>query len=930
MWFKPSALTLALCAAGLSTAVSAAEPEAQQEGAKESLENVETISVRGIRRSLALSQAEKMENTSVVEAISAEDIGKLPDSSIAESIARLPGLTSQRLDGRSNVVSVRGLSPDFTTATLNGREQVTTGDNRGVEFDQYPSELMSGVVVYKTPDASVMAQAVGGTIDMQTIRPLDHGETSFNVSARGEYNDMGELNSDVSDSGYRFSVSYIDQFLDDTLGLSIGFAKMSSPNQEERTHIWGYPSDPKVGPPPAEGEEWETAPGAVMGGYKPYVRSSELERDSVMATLQFQPNDRINTVFDLFYSEFNDAQMLRGIELPLAWGGGVYLDPDYTLEDGLITEGTFHNVKGLVRNDYTETDASNLSLGWNLDYAVGDNWTINTDIAYSRAKRTFFALETYGGTGRGLANGAKDSLGFRMTDSGAVFSHLLDYSDPNLILLGAPQNWGDPEGNGRWDSQDGFLNNPDIEDELTSFRLEGERLFDSGAFSAIQFGVNYSEREKSKEDKGYFLTLNSYGQPGFEMGQQIPQQYLRGNASLDFIGLGNLIAWDPMALLNDGFYNVRDAASVEAWRAVNNWAVKEQVTTLYTKLDIDTEVGYRRLTGNVGVQLVHTDQSSDGNAVTVNPDGGLEVMPSSGGTDYWEVLPSANLGLEVADDQMLRFAVARTLARPRMDQMNAGLEIGFDKDKENSGDLDNSPWSGSGGNAELKPWMAWQFDLSYENYFSDQGYFAVAGYYKYLENYIYQQGKLHDFSDVMIPGYDPVLDQGFITTPQNGDGGHIWGFELSGSFGFGEWVPALDGFGTMLSYSYADSRVKEDSDSDPIQLPGLSKDVVNATVYYEKFGFQARTSVRYRSEFLGEVSSTTLQRDKRYVQAETIVDAQLAYDFSELGVEGLVILLQGNNLTDEPFVTYEGPDSRYIKDHQSYGRNFMLGFSYSF
>ena len=172
--YKLNLLTLALATAGFSATSHAAGQAAVDTKAKAE-EKVEVIQVSGIRRSLQMAQALKMESSSVVEAVSAEDIGKLPDMSIAESIARLPGLAAQRLDGRANVVSVRGLAPDFTTATLNGREQVTVGDNRSVEFDQYPSEMMNNVVVYKTPDASVMAQAIGGTIDMQTVRPLSYG-----------------------------------------------------------------------------------------------------------------------------------------------------------------------------------------------------------------------------------------------------------------------------------------------------------------------------------------------------------------------------------------------------------------------------------------------------------------------------------------------------------------------------------------------------------------------------------------------------------------------------------------------------------------------------------------------------------------------------------------------------------------------------------
>ena len=134
---------------------------------------VEEIVVTGIRRAIEASISAKASNTSIVEVISAEDIGKLPDVSIAESLARLPGVTSQRLDGRSQLISIRGLGPDFTTALLNGRELVTTGDNRGVEFDQFPSELLSSVVVYKTPDAALVGQGLAGTVDLRTIRPMD-------------------------------------------------------------------------------------------------------------------------------------------------------------------------------------------------------------------------------------------------------------------------------------------------------------------------------------------------------------------------------------------------------------------------------------------------------------------------------------------------------------------------------------------------------------------------------------------------------------------------------------------------------------------------------------------------------------------------------------------------------------------------------------
>ena len=218
---------------GLSTAAFAQAAAADEEDA---------IIVTGIRASIDNSTAQKKDNTSIVEVISAEDLGKLPDQSIAESLSRLPGLATQRLDGRANVVSIRGLAPDFTTTLLNGREQVSTNNNRGVELDQYPSELLSGALVYKTPNAKLIGQALGGTIDMQTIRPLAYGQSQLVIGARAEMNDLGKLNPDISDKGYRANIFYVDQNDDETVGWAIGYARMQSPTAEERWNAWGYPT----------------------------------------------------------------------------------------------------------------------------------------------------------------------------------------------------------------------------------------------------------------------------------------------------------------------------------------------------------------------------------------------------------------------------------------------------------------------------------------------------------------------------------------------------------------------------------------------------------------------------------------------------------------------------------------------------------------
>ncbi|MFM6950275.1 MAG: TonB-dependent receptor plug domain-containing protein, partial [Novosphingobium sp.] len=222
-----SAIALAISAVALPSTAFAQDTAAADA-------NDDAIVVTGFRASIDSSAAQKKSNTSIVEVVSSEDLGKLPDLSIAESLSRLPGLATQRLDGRANVVSIRGLAPDFTTTLLNGREQVSAGNNRGVELDQYPTELLNGAVVYKTPDAKLIGQALGGTIDMKTIRPIAYGKQQLVVGARAELNDLGKLNPDISNKGYRANIFYVDQNAEGTVGWAFGYARMQSPTQEER------------------------------------------------------------------------------------------------------------------------------------------------------------------------------------------------------------------------------------------------------------------------------------------------------------------------------------------------------------------------------------------------------------------------------------------------------------------------------------------------------------------------------------------------------------------------------------------------------------------------------------------------------------------------------------------------------------------------
>lgn len=871
------------------------------------------IIVTGFRASLANAIAAKKSSDMIVESISAEDIGKLPDTSIAESLARLPGLAAQREGGRSQSLSIRGLAPDFSTTLLNSREQVTTNDNRGVDYDQFPSEMMGQVNVYKTPSANLIGAGLSGTVDLRTVKPLEYGKRAIALNARAEILDAKKLNPDSDTVGYRFAGTYIDQFANDTIGIALSASLMKSPSQTERFEAWGYPTD--------------DSGTATIGGAKPYAISGDLERKSVSGTLEWRPSENISTSVDLFYSNFKDHQTKRGVELPLAWGNGVPLT-NIVVEDALVVGGTYSNVKGVVRNDIKNRDADLFAAGWNLK-AGNDVMRATMDFSYSKVDRKDLDVETYSGTGRGYiegstSRGATDTLAFEMTDRGSIFSGQLDYSDPSLIQLTSPQGWGGdiiPGG------QDGYYNNRSIKDELAAFRVGAERDL-GGIFRSVELGFNYTGRVKRLTPDEYFLGLkaNTDGTASVP----VPADLLyEGGANMNFLGLGHTLAYDIEGLLESGLYNrVRNP---NADVSTKGWRVREDVMTGYFQLNLDAPLGTSRLTGNIGVQLVNTDQQSDGMASS-GTGAGVQNMPFSDGASYFYALPTANFVIRGENDFIARLSAGRQLARARMNEMRASINYSFAQERALCPVLTCSPWTGDGGNARLRPWIADAVDVSLEKYFGQAAYVSAAGFYKKLKTYIYEQDVLMDFTGFPIRGNtEPVLRQGFVNIWSNGEGGDLYGFELTGSLPFENITPALEGFGVQGSYSYTESKIQPNPEDPAQPLPGLSKHVWNATAYFERSGFSVRGSVRHRSSFLAETKGFGGALERRYANGETMVDAQIGYEFQKgSALEGLSLLAQAYNLTNEPFSTYFIPDPRLVRDHEEYGRRFLFGVNYRF
>ena len=970
--FKPAVLSLAVSAAMFSGTTIA-----QQSATANAADDVEVIAVSGIRGSLIRAQAVKQDNKSIVEAISAEDIGKLPDSSIAESLARLPGLAGERVGGRTSGISVRGFKEDFTGTTLNGRELIGIGDNRGVEYDLYPSEIMTGATIYKTADGALTTQGIGGTVDLQTVRPLNAERT---LTINGSYEQAGNDsdNPEFDNTGKRFALSFVEKFADDTLGVAIAYANAESPNNQRKYGVWGYNAQ-------NAGSDF------VPAGLDLNNQSTLLDRETISTVIQWQPNDKLDIVVDVLDIEYSDSGVLRGFIEPFALetdanGNTVYQG------SGASVSGNQVNVNPVLRTDPLQKDGTLEAYGFNLNYAIDDTWSVEVDLAKSESSKRDLRAESYAGLARSgtLTTEELGTRSFQMSPDGVFFTGqtgLGAFSDPTALQLTGPQVWGGGmanigsqftssvlQANGEpfsyLNAQDGFMNYADFAEELTTAKFQVEGVLDGDLFTNVVAGVSISDRFKEKINKGLFATADSY-----PLSDSIPSEYVYGLANLSWAGLGQVVAYDGFAPYFDGTYSLNDAGLLEPDRLGDTFTVDERITTFFAKVDYETELGDMPVFGNVGLQYIRSDQSSSGfigvvgdNFAVCDDDNNGEVDDScriTAGDKYTHLLPSFNLTAEVADNQFVRVAASKTISRARIDQMRASGFVKFDQNIEliatpntlEAVEAYGSPWSKVTGNPTLRPLESNNFDVSYENYFDDEGYVSVAVFYKDLVNWTRDGNQVIDFTNdptndganYFIPGFhDRIVDidgtygpvntpysQGDLVTPpdfgaysffEDGLTGEVKGLELTANLPLNMVMQELDGFGVAASVTLIDAELENGA-----SIPGQSDSVTSLTAYYTNAGFEVRIAYTDREGY------TTYERGGSNKIAEasrddvSLLDAQISYDFSESDMEalqGLKLSLQGTNLGDEDETSRDG--NGLATTIRQFGPSYLLNVNYSF
>jgi len=685
---------------------------------------VQQVTVSGIRASVRNALAAKDASNSMVEIIASEDIGKLPDTTIAESLARLPGLSAGLDRGNASQIVARGLGPRFIGATLNGRELATSEPDRAVRFEQFPSESISGATIYKTQSAELVEGGIATTIDLQTVQPLKFNSRMASFKADALYYSMAKDIPGAKKVAPRLGGIYVDQFAGKTLGVALAFSYQDQPSVQKLVKHFGFNTFNPSGVSGNAKTPW---------GWEDAVKRGKNERASMLGKVEWKASPDALITSDIYYSRSD----IREPELS-HWSGGIgswegWQAPDYsnvTVRDGYVVGGTVRNV-GLTTNDALWTqDMYTLAGGLNGKFNIGE-WKVDADLFSSRSERE---------------SEWRDLRLF--SNNGATITFSLPGDGKYAYTWG--QDTGNPANFGNASLH--ISNYERLQDRLSGLHLNASRAVDAGWISKIKAGVRMTDREKRFEMANWEFAGTAIPGSAFE---SVPVPGLS-----TFLGVKDwtgtvLASFGQNAFNPDG--RPRDRLA--------GWVVKERNSAAYVQGDLEGELMGLSFRGNAGLRLVRTTQTGEGAQAL-----GGNITPTSVKSSYTEVLPSVNLifNMDEKQERQLRVSLGRAMARAPVDDLRGSRNLARPNEL-----LPNL--TGSAGNPELKPMMSNQFDLAYQWYFDKGSLLSGGVFYKQLSRYIGVSTV-----DTRVDGAPATL-----TRPVNGDGGNVRGAEFIYQQSFG-------------------------------------------------------------------------------------------------------------------------------------------------
>jgi iron complex outermembrane receptor protein len=896
VWLVPILLCCAAPVAAQPPAPPQEEPAqkppegTEQPPPEEATETItETITVVGIAEALQAAVEVKRESDAIVDAIVAEDVGKLPDKNLAEAVQRVPGVVINREFGEGERVSLRGVSPNLVHTTVNGHN-VAVADwfvleqlaaTRSFNYLLLPSEMIGQLKVYKSPTADLDEGGIGGTIDVQTRKPLDLKSFSFFGSLQDAYTE----NSDSNDPNASALVSWKNR--DGKVGVLFSGVYQKRDIRRDGVEVLGYFTDPATG---------LKVPDLIGSA----LFQQERERRAFNAEVQLRPTDRLEVRINGLHSRFEADNINQNY---LAWGSHA-LGGGGTLSNAVVQGDTA--VAGVIssRNGGTEDRgvvfdaidrfafAETMYADVDATYHAGDKWLVHFDTGYTQAE------------------GDTESQPFVEFGAPAAFRYDLRGSTPQVTFLNV-----DPKSPNDLEFDFASLHNITNDDDEFYSYLDAETFLNTGTLESIKFGVKYTDHERKTDFQAttygsFFLPLLATGCNGHVC---TPADFAGGRTPNDFLsGIGA-----PGTLNNYWSVDRRRVESIlfgsfSGTRIPNPpevFSVSEATYGGFVMAKLAGSGG-KRWRGNVGLRAVVTDQESTGNVVSSageisNAFGNFSRVTID--RSYTDFLPSLNFSFDLASDLVLRLAAARTLARPDYTDVAPRVTL-------NEGAL-----TGQGGNPEVDPFRANQADVSLEWYRGKDSILSAAVFYKDIESFItdrpVQQRHLIQTDNPNTSLCQPAFTSEFpnrysclftINQRTNGGGGTIQGLELN------LLQPLGAGFGIQANYTYSDA----EADDPDLEIPGNSKNSGNLVAFYENPRFAARLAYSYRSEFF-----VTFDRSTRLNQAELkSLDASLAYNV----FRNISLTLDGVNLTEEE-VTQFATDRFRPRAVYDNGRYFFAG-----
>ncbi len=785
----------------------------------------------------------------IVNIVSADQVGKFPDSNIGDALKRISGINVQYDQGEARFGQVRGTSPDLSSVTINGnRLPSAEGDIRNVQLDLIPADMIQTIEVNKVVTSDMDGDAIGGSINLVT--KSSPYQRVFNAMVGSGYNVVSK------DAQLNLGLTYGDRFYNDKLGIMLSLSYQNAPIGSDDVEF-EYDRDEDTG------EVFITD--AETRQY--YVTR---QRQSYSLSLDYVINPNHKLMFKGIYNRRHDwenryAQAFKDLDSP------------GEMESEIETKGGSSDNRN-ARLELQQTMDLTLS-GEHLFGRLGMDWAAS----YSRAsedrpEERYFKLK-------------QKDLDFDIVDAGKRFPYI--DNDVNLH-------------DGSWEVDELTNSNQDIHEEDMKFHLNFDLPLVQGEYAnKLKFGAKYVRKTKTKDIKAYDY-VDAYGEDNTEymshLSTQVRDGYFPGAQyrSIDFVQKEYLGEMDFAQMAGNPVW--------EDWS--ENYDATENVTSAFVRFDQNFTPRHQLV---VGLRMEATRLKYQGWNWNVDEDENESLVHTGvHKNNYVNFLPSVLYKFNVNEDLKLRASFTETLARPKYSSLVPSVHINLHDEEV------------SIGNPDLTPTLSYNFDLSMDYYFKSIGLVSAGVFYKRIDDFIVDQRTSGAYE-----GY-PDMDFDRITKSVNGGDANLLGVEVAYQRDFGFIAPALKCLGLYGNYTYTYTEVDnfnfEGRENEKgLSLPGSPKHTANASLYFEKKGFNVRLSYNFASAFIDEMGEHA-ELD-RYYDAVNYLDANASYTFGRK--VRCTVYAEASNLLNQPLRYYQGKEERTMQA-EYYGVKANAGVKISF